>query len=94
MGHGRPHCEASFTECDGDIHRILRFSESRTYSFRLNGHCRKGAVTVQILDSRRIPVLVLDKQHPFGNLSAAAHQRYYLYIRFSNASGDCQLDWS
>lgn len=94
MGAGSTHCEASFTECSGDIHRVLRFRESRTYSFRLGGHCQKGAVTVRILDSRKLPVLVLDMLHPFGNLSADAHQRYYLYVHFSNASGDYQLDWS
>lgn len=94
MGFGGSHCEASFTECHGDIHRVLRFQESRTYSFRLGGHCKKGAVTVQILDSQRIPALVLDMQHPFGNLSANTHQRYYLYVRFTDATGDYQLDWS
>lgn len=85
---------ASFTACSGTIRRVLRFRESRSYSFRLSGHLQQGDVTVQILDARRCPVLSLTADRPDGILSIQKGARYFLLIRFQSASGDYQLEWS
>lgn len=93
MGAGGTHCSAAFSRCTGRIHRILRFRESRSYSFCLVSRIRSGQVQVQILDSRRTPVLTLDERCPTGILSARKGARYYLLITFRNADGDYRLEW-
>lgn len=93
-GWGSQRVGASFTACSGTIRRVLRFRESRSYSFRLSGHLQQGAVTVQILDSRRCPALALTAGQPDGILSVQKGARYFLLIRFQSASGDYQLEWS
>lgn len=85
---------ASFTRCSGGIYQIVRFRESRSYSFQLSGRIQQGTVSVQILDAQRVPVLTLDAQHPSGIINAEAKKRYRLRIQFENASGDYQLEWS
>ena len=93
-GWGSQCVGASFTACSGSIRWVLRFRESRSYSFRLSGHLQQGAVTVQILDSRRCPVMTLTADQPDGILSIQKGARYFLIIRFQSASGDYQLEWS
>lgn len=83
---------ASFTGCGGRIQRVVRFSEGRSYSFRLSGHIQQGSVAVRLLDGKR-PVLELGASRPSGVVSLEAGKGYTLYILFENASGDYQLEW-
>lgn len=87
-------CEASFTSTTGKLFRVLRFRESRSYSFCLTARVQQGEMAVQILDRQRIPVLTLTPASPNGVFAARAGEKYYLVIRFQNASGSYQLDWS
>lgn len=94
MGAGRSHCEASFTECSGSIHRVIRFRESRSYSFRLDARIQSGSVTVTLSDRDRLPLMILDGSNPSGVLPLQAGRMYFLNIRFQRASGDYRLDWT
>lgn len=93
-GWGSSCVGASFTACTGKIHRILRFRESRSYSFRLTGHIQQGTVTAEILTPNRQQVLLLTSDNPSGILHVQKGQRYLLFIHFQHASGDYQLDWT
>lgn len=93
MGFGGQRCTAVFTGCTGHIHRCVRFRESRSYGFNFSLRLREGDVTMELLDSRRSPILVLDHSNPTGVVNVEKGKRYYLYIRFRNAGGDLQLDW-
>lgn len=90
LAHGQG---ASFTACTGSIRRVLRFRESRSYSFHLDGRVQQGSVTVRILSSGQ-PLLTLDAGSPDGVLTAQKGKRYTLQITFRNASGDYHLDWT
>lgn len=94
MGAGRSRCEASFTECTGRIHRVIRFRESRSYSFRLDSRIQSGSITVTLADRNRCPLMILDAGSPSGVLPVQSGQMYFLSIRFQNASGDYHLDWT
>lgn len=84
---------ASFTACSGKILRVIRFSEGRSYSFRLSGHVQQGSVRVRLLEGRGVPVLELTPASPSGLVSLAQGKPYRLQILFENASGDYQLEW-
>ena len=93
-GSWRSRCVgASFTGCSGKLHRVVRFPEGRSYSFRLSGHVQQGSVRVRLLDGHRVPVLELTPASPSGIVRIPPKKPYYLQILFENASGDYQLEW-
>ena len=93
-GSWRSRCiGASFTGCSGKLHRIVRFPEGRSYSFRLSGHVQQGSVRVGLLDRHKLPALELTAAHPSGIVNVEPGKAYYLYILFEDASGDFQLEW-
>ena len=93
-GGWKGHClGASFTACSGKMQRILRFSEGRSYSFRLSGHVQQGSVRVLLLEDRNAPVLELTAACPSGIVTLQPKKPYRLQILFDNASGDYQLEW-
>lgn len=90
---GKQHCSASFTACHGRIFRVIRFRESRSCSFSLTGHIRRGSVTATVQDIHGTPLLTLTDVTPTGILPAQAARRCILVLRFDHADGDFRLDW-
>lgn len=93
MGAGTNKASAAFGSATGQIRRVLRFKESKPYEFTFKGKISKGTVQAYVLESNKIPELVLDSECPSGIVHAVKGQRYYLVIRFQNASGEYTLSW-
>ena len=93
MGAGTNKASAAFGSATGQIKRVLRFKESKPYEFTFKGKISKGTVEACVLESNKIPDLVLDSECPSGIVHAVKGQRYYLVIRFQNASGEYTLSW-
>lgn len=93
MGAGTNKASAAFGSATGQIKRVLRFKESKPYEFTFKGKISKGTVQAYVLESNKIPKLVLDNECPAGTIYAVKGQRYYLVIRFQNASGEYTLSW-
>ena len=93
MGAGTNKASAAFGTATGQIRRVLRFKESRPYEFTFKGKISKGTVQAYVLGSNKIPEVVLDNDCPSGSVHAVKGQRYYLVIRFQNASGEYTLSW-
>ena len=93
MGAGTNKASAAFGSATGQIKRVLRFKESKPYEFTFKGKISKGTVKACVLESNKIPELVLDNECPVGTIHAVKGQRYYLVIRFQNAAGEYTLTW-
>lgn len=93
MGAGTNKASAAFGSATGQIRRVLRFKESKPYEFTFKGKITKGTVQAYVLESNKIPDLVLDNDCPSGIVHAVKGQRYYLVIQFQNASGEYNLSW-
>ena len=93
MGAGTNNASAAFDSATGQIRRVLRFKESKPYEFAFKGKLTKGTVQTYVLESNKIPELVLDNECPAGTMHAVKGQRYYLVIRFQNATGEYTLTW-
>ena len=93
MGAGTNKASAAFGSATGQIKRVLRFKESKPYEFTFKGKISKGTVQAYVLESNKIPELVLDNECPSGIIHAVKGQRYYLVIRFQNAFGEYSLTW-
>ena len=93
MGAGTNKSSAAFGSATGQIRRMLRIKESKPYEFAFKGKISKGTVQAYVLESNKIPELVLDSECPSGIVHAVKGQQYYLVIRFQNASGEYTLSW-
>ncbi len=93
MGTGTNKASAAFGSATGQIRRVLRFKESKSYEFTFKGKISKGTVEACVLESNKIPELVLNDECPSGTIHAVKGQRYYLVIRFQNAAGEYTLSW-
>lgn len=94
MGTGTNKASATFGSATGQIRRVLRFKESKPYEFTFKGKISKGTVEACVLESNKIPELVLNDECPSGTIHAVKGQRYYLVIRFQNARGEYTLTWN
>ncbi|MBE6961872.1 MAG: hypothetical protein E7445_05385 [Ruminococcaceae bacterium] len=85
--------EASFTACTGQIKRVVRFPESRTFHFAFSPELTRGEVSAALLD-HGTQLLVLDSAVQNGAVSAEKGRPYTLVIRFRSASGKYTLHWN
>ena len=82
---------ASFTACTGTIRRILRFSDSKTLRVVFSPVLTKGSVTMELLNSQKQSLLLLDETHPTGSIPVEKGQRYHLVFHFQSATGEYSL---
>ena len=94
MGAGTNKASATFGSANGQIRRVLRFKENKPYEFTFTSRITKGSVRAYILDCNKIPELELDNECPGGTVNALKGQKYYLVIRFQNATGEYSLTWN
>ena len=52
---------------------------------------RKGSVTMELLNSQKQPLLLLDETHPTGSIAVEKGQRYQLVFHFQSATGEYSL---
>lgn len=89
----RRYVGASFVSCVGRMQRILRMRTDGEYVFHFASTLRKGAVTVQILNSEKVPILELSKETPNDRIYLERGKRYYILTNFIYASGAYELSW-
>ena len=93
MGAGTNKASAAFGSANGQIKRVLRFKESKPYEFTFKGKLAQGMAQAYVLDCNQISELELDLECPSGIMHAQKGKRYYLIIRFQNATGEYTLTW-
>ena len=92
IGSGRGN-RAVFTACNGSIRRIVRFRADGTCVFRLKTELSKGEVCVELLDSGRQRIVLLDSGNPGAVVPVSKGKRYDLVIRFRSATGRYVLNY-
>lgn len=90
---GNGHCQASFTSCNGEMKRVIKFKESKAYRFTLTSELEKGEIDVMVLDSSKQPVMLLNYIQPSAVVEVDKKRRYYLVLSFKSASGTYKLKW-
>lgn len=84
---------ATVIGCSGFIKRVLKFKEKREHTFILNAAISKGALSINILDSNKTVVLMLDNETKQGSIMANQNERYYLVINYDKTEGNYELSW-
>lgn len=83
-----------FKSCNGLVKKVIKINDSRKYLFNLNSNITKGDVSAEVLDKNKEMLLQLDKENPVSDLTLDKNRRYYLVIKFKNASGELELTWN
>jgi len=82
-----------FTGCTGYVGRVLRVKESGTYTVTLDAKLSKGDVRFLVLDSRKIPLLILTSEGNQNGVYLETGKRYHIRMEFRHASGDSRASW-
>lgn len=91
---GRNKCSVNFSSCNGYVKRIVRFYDDGEVRFDLEGKVTKGNVQVEILDVNKQRILLLDCGKCNDKILVQRKKRYYLILRFENATGELRLNWN
>ena len=52
---GKNKCEVSFSSCSGYVKKVIKFNESREYTFKLDGDISKGSIHVIVENKNKEP---------------------------------------
>ncbi len=85
--------KAKFSACSGSLRRIIKFKESGTYEFSFSPDLEKGNVSVEIQNSEKEILLLIDK-NTSGRIHVQSGQRYHIIVRFKKAKGKYHLGWN
>ncbi|MBQ8590253.1 MAG: hypothetical protein IJ486_07340 [Firmicutes bacterium] len=85
--------KASFKACTGTLKRIVRFRESRIYTFTLYTELEKGKVELYLLDSEKNEVLKLDQMITEEAVMLDGVEKYTMVIKLESASGYYEIEW-
>ena len=86
-------CSAKFAACTGEIKRVVKFKESREYTFNYDCKLEKGEVRLTLADSKKRQIFTLTPENNTATVNAAAGERYYLKFEFYKAYGNYNLTW-
>lgn len=78
---------ARFTSCSGYMKRIIRFRADGTYTFLLDAELSKGDMSVELLDSTKQKIMLLDCANRSAFITVEKKKKYYLVINFKSATG-------
>lgn len=78
---------ARFTSCSGYIKRIVKFKDDGTYTFILDADLSKGDMSVELLDSAKQKIMLLNCANNSASISVEKKKKYYLVFNFKSASG-------
>lgn len=84
---------AKLNSCTGWVRHMVRFRESRIYTFVLNSRLTRGEAAVSLLDRNKRELLRLDRQLTVGSAELDRKSKYYLCWDFKSATGTCALHW-
>ncbi len=86
-------CSAKFSACTGELKKVVKFKESRQYTFNFDCKLEKGEVKLTLADSKKHQIFTLTPEKPTETVNAAAGERYYLKFEFYKAYGKYNLTW-
>jgi len=78
---------ARFTSCSGYMKRIVRFKADGTYTFLLDAELSKGDMSVELLDSTKQRIMLLNCANRSASITVEQKKKYYLVINFKSATG-------
>ena len=82
---------ASVTKCTGYIKRILRVRQSKLYHLLLDSKISEGNIKVEILDSSKKRIVVMDKDNISADVDMEKFKKYYIIVYFENVTGSYKL---
>ena len=82
---------ASFSSCSGYVKRIIRFKADGTHTFVLDADLRKGDMSVELLDSARQQIMLLNCSNRSASIPVERKKKYLLVIHFRSATGSYAL---
>lgn len=78
---------ARFTSCSGYMKRIIRFKADGTYTFLLDAELSKGDMSIELLDSAKQKIMLLNCANRSASITVEKKKKYYLVIDFKSATG-------
>ncbi len=84
---------ATFTSCDGQIKRVIKFPKTQRYTFVLKSELSKGQMNAVLLDDKRKQLFCLSQGDHVKSLDIESGKRYYLVFTFRSASGKYEFDF-
>lgn len=85
--------KATFTSCEGQIKRVIKFPRSKRLTFVLNSELTKGQMNVVLMDDKRKQLFCLSAGDRVKSLDIEADKRYYLMFTFKGASGKYEFKY-
>lgn len=82
---------ARFTSCSGYMKRIIKFKTDGTYTFLLDAELSKGDMSVELLDSAKQKIMLLNCANQSASITVKKKKKYYLVINFKSATGRYSL---
>ena len=82
---------AKFSSCSGHMKRVVRFKEDATYTFVLDVELSEGDMSVELLDSTKQKVMLLNRTNRSASIAVEKKKKYYLVITFKSATGSYSL---
>ena len=75
------------------VKKVIKFNESREYTFKLDGDISKGSIHVIVENKNKETILDLTPEIKTGMLTVDEKCRYYLMLKFEKADGKIKLQW-
>ena len=86
-------CKFTFSSCSGYVKKVIKFKESRGYTFNLDCDVSKGNIHVIVKNKNKETLLDLTPTIKTGLLTVDEKCRYYLVFKFEKADGELKLQW-
>jgi len=78
---------AKFTSCSGYMKRVIRFKTDGAYIISLDAELSKGDMSVELLDSDKKKIMLLNCADNCASITVEKNKKYYLVINFRSATG-------
>ncbi len=85
-------CYAKFSACTGNVKKVIKFKENRTYTFTFNAKLEKGEAKAVLRSPKGENLLVLTAENPVGTIDADT-SAYRLVFEMYKAYGSYELTW-
>ena len=86
------HCYAKFSACTGRLKKVIKFKETKEYTFTLDCKLEKGEVKVTLCDPDKNTVFILTPDNTSAVVDAK-YGRYYMEIEIYKAYGSYDISW-
>ena len=88
------HTSARMSQCTAIMKKIIRFSENGMCNLYLDCEITAGDMKVEILNSKKEQILMLDVNRRTGSFPVYKGERYAMVIRTAKMSGRYTINWN